>query len=360
MLKSPDLFAIIASISVLPVIFSLIIDLIMGDPNLKYHPVMVIGKTIGYFKKRFLRNSPIVDKFMGVFLIILVGSLFLIPLFILCLLIWLSLNQWKWIPSFSTDYGIVIIISAIFGFLLKWTYAIKNLGDTTKPIHSALEEKNIEKARKNLSWIVRRKTETLDETHVISASVECIAESSTDSVTGVFWFYSIGVLLGYILYLILRWEGFIFLGIPSAYLYRIINTADSVVGYKDEENINIGWFSARFDDVANFIPARLTAILMLIVGKFSGLNYQNGRKMLKKYRNSIESINAGWTMSAMAGLLRVQLEKMGSYKLGDPQRDLNPDDIIIAFKITRITVIIFIIISIVLTTSIILLFSWRF
>ena len=133
----------------------------------------------------------------------------------------------------------------------------------------------------------------------------------------------------------------LFLGIPFAYIYRIINTADSIVGFKDVEHINIGWFSARMDDLANYIPTRLSTVFMLISGKILDKDVKNAVKILKSDRNITESINAGWTMSTIAGLLNVQLEKIGKYKLGVSNRLLESNDILTAFAIYKYTVLLF-------------------
>jgi adenosylcobinamide-phosphate synthase len=241
---------------------------------------------------------------------------------------------------------------------LKWSFAIKYLGTVTKPIYLALKKGDIEDARKRLSYIVRRDTAELDEILIISACVEVIAESSTDSVISVIWFYLIGNLIAFSIYLFLSpsimW---LFWGIPSAYLFRIINTGDSIVGYKDKENINIGYASARLDDFSNFIPTRLTVLYMLFMSIFYQMDTKNGWRILKMDKNKTESLNAGWTMSTMAGLLNIQLEKKNYYKLGISNRNPIPYDIIRSYKLIRSTAIIFIFtLSILITFIIMVLF----
>ncbi len=229
------------------------------------------------------------------------------------------------------------------GFILKWSFAVKNLGDVTLPISEALKQNNLEKARTELSLIVRRETKELEKKHILSATIECIAESSTDAVTSVFWFYLMGNLLGIIIFTYFHIHFmWLFLGIPFAYAFRIINTADSIVGYKDLENINIGWFSARMDDFSNYFPTRLTVIFMLFAGLLMKKKVKNAWKILKLEKSNTESVNAGWTMSTMAGLLNIQLEKIGYYKLGIPNKTLEPYDINTAYKLIRLTVILFI------------------
>lgn len=333
------------TISVLTLVFSIIIDLIMGDPELKIHPVMLIGKSIGYFKKKLLKKKAIWDKFAGIILILIVIFLYCIPIFLIQIGLSYVGKSWNNIDGSATGTWlnwIIFIYSLIMGFILKWSFAIKNLGDVSRPIYSDLKNSNLKQARFHLSWIVRRNTNELNENLIISATVECIAESSTDSATGVFWFYGISILCGAILYNLSSWTPWLFIGVPFSYIFRILNTGDSVVGYKDEENINIGWFSAKMDDFANFIPTRLTVCCMIIIGLFMNLNVKNALKVLKSDRNSIESLNAGWTMSVMAGLLGVQLEKVGKYKLGCNLRELRPKDILTSFRNVKYSTFLFV------------------
>ena len=329
----------------LTILFSMFIDFIIGDPEIKYHPVMLIGITINWLKTKLITGKSKLDKILGIILLTLVVLFFCVPIYLFQIFIWWILNIWNLNGWQNADLIIILIFSFIMGFILKWTFAIKNLGNATLPIGKALESGDLEKARSDLSLIVRRNTETLDKSHIISATVECIAESSTDAVISVFWFFMMGNLIGILIFTFLHSHIFwLFFGVPFAYLFRIINTADSIVGYKDTENINIGWFSAKMDDYSNFIPTRITSLFMLIAGKFLRKDVNNGFKNLKSYRNITESINAGWTMSIMAGLLNVQLEKIDNYKLGFPIRPLTSKDIKIAYNIIFLTILLFILI----------------
>lgn len=329
--------------TILIIIFSLIIDFIIGDPHFKLHLVNLIGKTLDWLKFKLLTDKSKQDKIMGILLLFIVVLIFCTPIFFFQIFFWWIWNIWDPIGWQTPNIFSLIVFTIVMGFLLKWSFAVKNLGDTTIPIGESLKNGNLEKARSQLSFIVRRDTKSLEHPHIISATVECIAESSTDSITSVFWFYLMGSLLGVILFALLPSQIiFLFLGVPFAYIFRIINTADSVVGSKDPENINIGWFSARMDDFSNYIPTRLTVLFMLLAGKIMKKDVKNAWTVLKVYKNKTESVNAGWTMSTMAGLLNVELEKIGYYKLGVPNRDLEPDDIKVAYKIIRLTSIFFI------------------
>ncbi len=330
-------------IMLLILIFSLLIDAIMGDPHWKYHPVMLIGQTISGLKNKLRTNKPTIDKLLGIIFLITVFLIFLTPIFLFQIIFWWIWNIWD--PNNWNNLSLVniLIYCLVMGFILKWSFAIKNLGDSTKTIGESLNQGDLESARSDLSLIVRRDTESLEEPYIISATVECIAESSTDSVISVFWFFLIGNLFGILVFTYIHSNVlWLFLGIPSAYMFRIINTADSIVGYKDSEHINIGWFSARMDDFSNYIPTRLTVLFMLLAGKIMKKDVKEAMHILKSDRKNTESVNAGWTMGTMAGLLNVQLEKKENYKLGVPNRALVPKDIKTAYRIILLTVYLFI------------------
>lgn len=330
-------------INCLILLFSLIIDMIIGDPHFKNHPVMHIGNLINWLKTKLRTGKSKLDKILGILLLFLVILIFCIPIYLFQVIIWWFWNIWTIFDWEIPNLINLLTFSALMGFVLKWTFAVKNLGDVSLPIGEALKQHNLEKARTELSLIVRRETKELEKKHILSATVECIAESTTDSATSVFWFFLMGNLLGIIIFTFFH-KNFLwlFLGIPFAYIFRIINTADSIVGYKDLENINIGWFSAKMDDFSNYIPTRLTVLFMLFAGKILKYNSKNACNVLKSDKKKTESVNAGWTMSTMAGLLNVQLEKIGHYKLGIPTRILEPYDIKSAYKLFQLTVFLFI------------------
>jgi adenosylcobinamide-phosphate synthase len=230
-----------------------------------------------------------------------------------------------------------IIYIVIATLLLKPTFAVKCMEQYTLPIACAIERGDIETARRLLSNIVRRDPKKLNTQQIISATVESIAESTVDGVTSPLFYYAL-------------------LGVPGAISFRAINTLDSMVGYKDPEHIKIGWFSARLDDLANYIPARLTAILMVAAAWLLSEDWKNSWKILRRDCRKTESPNAGWSMSAMAGALNVRLEKPGHYILGDEIFALSPKHIIRAMKIMKLTVILFTVLVtaplIILTTAI--------
>jgi adenosylcobinamide-phosphate synthase len=176
-------------------------------------------------------------------------------------------------------------------------------------------------ARKWLPFIVRRDPNTLDEKHITSAAVESIAESTTDGITAPFFFFAI-------------------FGVAGAFAYRVINTLDSMVGYKNVEYGNIGWFSANLDTLANYIPARLTAYLMVAASYLLGESWRESLRILQRDKGKTSSVNAGWTISAMAGALNTQLEKQGYYTLGD-DHGITPEHINRALRVMTLTAVLF-------------------
>jgi adenosylcobinamide-phosphate synthase len=157
---------------------------------------------------------------------------------------------------------------------------------------------------------------------VLSATVETIAEGTVDGVTGPLFLYSL-------------------LGVPGALAYRVINTLDSTVGYKDRTYLYVGWFSATLDTIANYFPSRITGLLTVVSSAILRLDQPNCMRILARDHAKTASANAGWPMSAVAGALGVMLEKPGFYAVGEPTRMLEPSDISKALKIMKLNVFLF-------------------
>jgi adenosylcobinamide-phosphate synthase len=271
--------------SALIFILAFLIDIAFGEYPDRIHPTIVIGKIIGYLKRKAKNPNPKVEKTNGVLMALFIMLVVALPIF--ALLYWL-----RTLPFGEIFY---IIVGAI---LFKATFAITGMGQYTKPIAEALRKKDLAGARQWLPYIVRRDPNTLNERQIISAAVESIAESTTDGITAPFFFFAL-------------------FGVPGAFVYRVINTLDSMVGYKNAEYKNIGWFSANLDTIANYIPARVTAYLMVIAAFLSNEDWRESYRILQRDKHKTASPNAGYTISAMAGALNIQLEKQGYYTLGD-------------------------------------------
>lgn len=288
-------------------LLAILIDLVFGELPDSLHPTLWIGKVISFLKFKLRNTNNRTEKMNGVFLCILSICLYVIPVIFI---IYLVRNFLGWLPF--------IIVSA---FILSTTIAIRCMRQYTIPVAKALENYAYEKAKDLLPFIVRRNPNGLNRKNIISAAVETIAEGTTDGITSPFFYFAL-------------------FGIPGAVAFRVINTLDSMVGYKDQENINIGWFSAKIDTIANYIPARLTGLLMIFASIILRKNWRESKRILIRDQKNTESPNAGWTLSAMAGALGIQLEKPGFYIIGDND-DLSPKHIIQALRIMLVTTFLF-------------------
>ena len=271
--------------SILIFTLAFLIDLVLGEYPDRIHPTIGIGEMITFLKRKSKSQNPKVEKANGVLMALTIILVVSLPIFVL--LFWLRL----------LPYGeiLYIIVGAI---LFKATFAITGMGQYTKPIAKALKQKDLAEAHKWLPYIVRRDPNSLNERQIISAAVESIAESTTDGITAPFFFYAL-------------------FGVPGAFAYRVINTLDSRVGYKNAEFKNIGWFSAKMDTITNYIPARVTAYLMVVAAFILREDWRESYRILQRDKHKTASPNAGYTISAMAGALNIQLEKQGYYTLGD-------------------------------------------
>jgi adenosylcobinamide-phosphate synthase len=293
--------------SVLILLIALLIDFIFGEVPDRVHPTVWMGKVITFLKPRIRDVNPLDEKLNGALLALFVMALFAAPAYVM--LLW-TRQGLGWLPY--------IIVAAI---MLKMTFAVKCMSQYTIPIFKAIEKGDVDKAKSLLHYIVRRDPATLNERHVISAAVESIAESTTDGVTSPLFFFAL-------------------FGVPGAFAYRVVNTLDSMVGYKDETHVNIGWFSANLDTIANYVPTRITALLMVVAAMFLRENWRQSYRIMKRDRRGMSSVNAGWTIAAMAGALGTQLEKPGFYKVGDGE-GLSPLHIRRALRMMNVTVVLF-------------------
>jgi len=292
----------------LMLIIALIFDLLFGEPPETIHPTVMVGRIIERFDS-LLRKVKTCKKMVG----------FLLTSITLILIAYLTSTILETVKGVLGQAGYLIV----GGFILKTTFAVKSMELHVNPIVEALEAGDIQAARRSLSKIVRRDTEQLDEGLCSSATIESIAESTVDGIISPIFYH-------------------LLLGVPGAVVFRVINTFDSIVGYKDKEHIELGWFPAKADTVANYLPARLTGLIMVIASAIVGFDWRNCVKTLLSEHGKTESLNAGWPMSAMAGSLKVQLWKIGSYKLAEEFDLPKRKDIGSAIKMMKATTIIFI------------------
>jgi len=312
----------------LALVGGIVIDFLFGEPSNKHHPVAWLGKLIGFFipkLKESDNNSAKKEKENG-------------TIFSISLVITFSLAiHFLTFTSLHLLGSIAIII--VLALILKITIAIRSMEDSAGSIVDALERRDMHSARYNLSMIVRRETKNLDEQHVLSGTIECISESTVDGIVSPLFFYS-------------------FFGPAGAFIYRVINTLDSMVGYFDNYYKDIGYMSARLDTVANYLPARITALLMVISASIIGADWKNSMQILQRDHNKTLSPNAGYPMATMAGALRIKLEKIGHYSLGEGYEDTTIEKCLAAISIMKLTMILFCIIFSIPLISLLNLVGW--
>jgi adenosylcobinamide-phosphate synthase len=307
---------------------AIVIDLLFGEPSNKHHPVAWLGNLIEFFIPKLKEHdddSAKKEKENGI-------------IFSISLIITLGLAiHFLTFISFHLLSSIAIII--VLALILKVTIAIRSMEDYAKAVTDALKRRDIYDARYNLSMIVRRDTKNLDEQHVLSGTIECISESTVDGIVSPLFYYS-------------------FLGPAGAFIHRVINTLDSMVGYFDNYYKDIGYMSARLDTVANYLPARITALLMVMSANIIGADWKNSRQILQRDHNKTLSSNAGYPMATMAGALRIRLEKIGHYSLGDGYENTTIEKCLTAISIMKMTTILFCIIFCVPIIILLNLIGW--
>ena len=298
--------------SLLLVFFALVLDLVIGDPKNKFHPTVWIGCIIARLTPYAKSSSKNLEKLGGIFIILIPCGI------VVSLIISLDIG----INLITLDYLSIIISVIVGGILMKTTIAIKGMEKHALAVSKFIEQDDILSARDNLSMIVKRNTKNLDKNHVISGVLESISENTVDGVTGPLFYFAI-------------------FGLPGAFVYRVINTADSMIGYKTNIFKNVGWFGANCDNILNYIPSRLTGFLMIISAMILGHNWKKSYEIMIRDGNKTESPNAGYPMAATAGALGVKFEKIDHYSLGDGSISFTQDHIKSAISIMKITSIMF-------------------
>lgn len=298
--------------NILSLYIGYIIDLIVGDPYSFPHPVKYIGKLIKVVEN-FVRKTAKTDKGLkigGFFLwFVTVGTTFAVTYLIVKL------------ARFNT-----IVYVAVNSILIYTTLATKCLKDEAKKIYEVLKTGDLQKSRNQLSYIVGRDTANLDEKEIIRATVETVAENTVDGLIAPLFYAFIG-------------------GAPLAMAYKAINTLDSSVGYKNEKYLHIGFASAKIDDIANYIPSRISVVLFTIGNFFLGNDYKNCFKISIRDRKNHKSPNCAFSEGAVAGALGIQLGGTNVYfgetvykpTIGDKTREIEVEDIARTNKILYAT-----------------------
>lgn len=289
--------------NILSIYIGYVMDLIIGDPYSFPHPVRYIGKLIKTTENK-IRKIAKTDKSLKI------GGfvLWFVTVGITYLVTYLTVKLSSFVP------GGFLIANSI---LIYTTLATKCLKDEAVKIYKVLKSKDIEKSRIQLSYIVGRDTTSLDEGEIIRATVETVAENTVDGIIAPMFYAFIG-------------------GAPLAMAYKAINTLDSTVGYKNEKYMNLGFASAKIDDIANYIPARISVLLMTIGSLILGYDYKSCFKISIRDRKNHKSPNCAYPEGAVAGALGVQLGGTNIYfgkevykpTIGDKIRKVEIEDIV--------------------------------
>lgn len=281
-------------------LIAIFLDVLIGDPYSFPHPVKLMGNIISYEEKmaRKITKSINVLKILGG-LIVVVNILiaFIVPFYILRLL-----------------QGNSVFYHVVNTYFLYTCISAGCLHREAMKIYASLS-KGLQEARYKLSFIVGRDTDYLDEKEIIKATIETVAENTSDGVIAPLFYAMIG-------------------GAPLAFVYKMVNTMDSMLGYMNEKYKYIGFFPAKTDDLFNIIPSRLTGILMC-VSLFFKYNPFQGFKIMIRDRKNHKSPNSAYPEGAAAGLMGIQLggdniyfgEQIKKPKIGDNKREVERDDI---------------------------------
>ena len=298
-----------------------LLDCIFGDPVWLYHPIRVIGNLISLLEKAFRKETDGEKQSMvkgGVLWLIVVSVSFLVPF----LLLWVAGKihpAVRWMLETFWCYQI---------------FAARCLATESGKVYDKLVAQDLEGARKAVSMIVGRDTESLSFEGVTKAAVETVAENTSDGVTAP------------LIYLLLG-------GAPLGFLYKAVNTMDSMLGYKNEKYLYFGRIPAKLDDVFNYIPARLTSWFMILAAFLCGLDGKNAWKIYRRDKRKHASPNSAQSEAVCAGALRVRLAGDAVYfgklykkdYIGDALKEIEPEDIRRTWKLMYVTTVLMLLVG---------------
>jgi adenosylcobinamide-phosphate synthase len=316
MLLEPYIISIIIGLIVM--VLAILLDLIVGDPSPNYperlvfkmHPTVLMGNFIKKIEPTFKKpDNARIEKTLGVLLGLIAIAAFTVPTF---------LGLWA-VYTFLPLYFNIIIYTMIAVILLKMTICIKLETNWAKATAEAIDADDAAETKK-YAHFSRRDSKNLNAAQMGSAVIESMSENLID--------FKLSPMMSFALF-----------GVTGAIAFRVINTLDGMVGFTTKEHINTGWFSANLDNIVNYIPTRLTALLMIVAAWILQMDAKNAWRMARRDHHKTQSRNHGWPMAAVAGALHIQLEKPGKYLLGDADEPITGDKVIGALRIRDITII---------------------
>lgn len=302
-----------------------LLDCLLGDPRTIPHPVVCMGKLISWLEKAFRALFPktrLGENLVG-------GCIWLVTVAVSFLIPWELLKLAGMVSPWLR-----LLLQAIFCWQVL---AAKSLRQESMKVYEALKTGTIEDARCAVSMIVGRDTQALDADAVTRAAVETVAENCSDGVIAPMLYFALG-------------------GGPLAFAYKAVNTMDSMLGYVEPPYKNVGLVPARMDDVCNYLPARISGIMMLLAGGLLGLNFRNGWKIFLRDRYNHASPNSAQTESVCAGLLGLRLAGDAWYHgvlhkkkyIGDALRPITPEDIPLSDRLMYATAVLTLVICLIL------------
>ncbi|MCL2869134.1 MAG: cobalamin biosynthesis protein [Candidatus Bathyarchaeota archaeon] len=309
------MIAVVLGISIL--VLAVLLDLIIGDPApwkpwkriYNLHPIVWLGQLTKKLEPHFKTCNATLEKFNGIIFALIIIATITIPTYFGLYYLY------SFLGGFFGAAAYLIVALVIF----KFTLCIKLETDGAIAVAKALETNDLDEAKK-YAHFSRRDSTNLTGPQVGSAVIESMVENLTDFKLSPFIYYA-------------------FFGLPGAVAFRAINTLDGMVGFKDKEHINTGWFSANLDNIVNYIPSRFTMILMIISSAILGYDYKAAWQIAKRDHKRVQSRNHGWQMAAIAGALHIQLEKPGKYTVGDPIEVITHDKILKSLKVRDLSIV---------------------
>ncbi len=271
------------------VVLAMALDLVAGEPPARWHPVVWLGRALGWLEKRAPGRS-VADGAAAV-AAVTAGA------WVTARVVGAAARRLGW-PG--------VLLEAL---ALKPAFAVRRLAEAAGGVEAALRAGDLATARARVGRdLVSRPTATLARAEVVSAAIESTAENLVDSIAAPVLAYAAG-------------------GLPAAWTYRAINTADAMWGYRDARYERFGKVAARLDDLANLVPARVGAVALAAGAALAGEDGAGAARVAWTQHRRTASPNAGWPMAAMAGALDVELAKRGAYRLGDGELPSSPDAI---------------------------------
>jgi adenosylcobinamide-phosphate synthase len=270
---------------------ALLIDHFVGEYPPRLHPVVWMGRLIA----ALLRLAPAAGWWRQ----FLFGAVLTVGVVTLC-----GGAAWLVLRPGGGAMLLMLLPLAAGAFLLKGSFALRELGAAAERVRLPVEAGDLAAARQALRALCSRDASQLDGEALLAATIQSLAENASDSFVAPLFYYLLA-------------------GVPGAVAYRAVNTLDAMIGYRGKYEA-LGKFAARLDDVVNLVPARLTAGLLLLAGRLTGKDVAAGWRVLRRDGGNTPSPNGGRPMAVIAGLLGVRLEKKGSYALGDAIRPLTP------------------------------------